>query len=311
MQALLAAGASPSATDASFLDMKTPLHKAAGQGHRGICVALLDAGADPNACDAAGNSVLDVLSLASPPVCKHDGGGRDIESSGNNPRGAGVGNETCSVVVLSKGEKSDWNGVRSALQRHGGRYQRSNARDSETSYRNDTPRTDNGSEEGSNRDIFSSVGGKNGNTGGCESIDATLISRFGGTATEENFDIARPTLASACVSSSSGSKGEDGRLGTVDRADSAGNVTPLAAQSGEQHRHSGTTTVRNPLFIDSSRSEGGGEEAGMPCGECRFPKVVMVRASCCGSLVCKSCARDMSARRHCCRKCRSTVDGKA
>ena len=131
MRALLSAGAQPQATDASFLDMKTPLHKAASQGHRDVCIALLEAGADSNASDAAGNSPLDLLNMSLPMPSESLPGPPGKGGDGNRYSGGvrgGTGSDrsdesdaACSVVVLPNGEDRDWDGVRDALERYGGR----------------------------------------------------------------------------------------------------------------------------------------------------------------------------------------------
>lgn len=60
---LLDAGASVNAIDRSLSDHRTPLHKAASQGHDAVVRLLLDRGADPSALDARG---LDYLLLDCP-----------------------------------------------------------------------------------------------------------------------------------------------------------------------------------------------------------------------------------------------------
>lgn len=259
MRALLSAGASTTAADASFLDMKTPLHKAAAQGHRDVCVALMEAGADPNACDAAGNSALDVLSLSAPSLSAEGVSGPRNKDSG----GGGGTTEACSIVVLSSGgEEKDWGGVREALVRYGGC-----------------------------RKLGEAIGSGNGGGGG------------GGEGGRDSGAYSN----SGASSSSGGREAAAAAALEQERAPPAPNragaiATPASASSkGQQQQQQ---------LVDTPRSEHGSSStsAGIPCSECLLPKVVMVRASCCGGLLCKPCVRDICARRHSCRRCRDTRD---
>lgn len=283
MRALLSAGASTSAADSSFLDMKTPLHKAAAQGHRDVCVALLEAGADPNACDAAGNSAVDVLSLSAPTLFD-----AEFVSSprnrGSNSAGGG-GTEACSTVILSSGEEKDWGGVREALERYGGR-----------------------------RKVGKAIGIANGDGGdscatGRNPGSGSSGRREGAAALEqESAPEPSPTplawkkahgAPDVCVEGSEGTTArQTRRLSTeVDPrkpSEVGATAAPASASSKGQ-------------LVDTPHSEHGGS-AGIPCGECLLPKVVLVRASCCRGLLCKPCLRDISARRHNCRRCRDTRD---
>lgn len=333
VHALLSAGAQPQATDASFLDMKTPLHKAAGQGHRDVCIALLEAGADANASDAAGNSPLDLLDMSLPmssasmPGPPGKGGGGNRDSGGvDGGIGSGRSNEsdnTCSVVVLSNGGDRDWGGVREALERYGGRRLR---------FDPVAPGSAGGDDDGGDD---ATSGGHGGNGDGGDSARGTAGSArccpsasdcvSGGTAIQGNVDASRSVVArsssmdagSAALSSGrpadptskglSGCKKEQPNADDIVTAGGAhatpqpaGNLETVAGESGRGGLVEGVPAV------DSTFSPAGGEggtSAGIPCGECRLPKVVMVRAACCGALLCKPCVRHLSARRRGCRRC--------
>lgn len=246
MRALLSAGASTNAADASFLDMRTPLHKAAAQGHRDVCVALMEAGADPNACDAAGNSALDVLSLSAPNLSDTEG----VSSPRNKSSGGGGGTGACSIVVLSSGEDKDWGGVREALVRYGGC-----------------------------RNLGKAIGSGNGGGGGGGDSSAHRNSGPNNSGEREG--------AAALA--------QDRAPPAPNRVDAI--VTPASASS----------TAQQPVDTPRSELRSSSTSAGVPCGECLLPKVVMVRASCCGGLLCKSCVRDICARRHHCRRCRDSA----
>lgn len=262
VRSLLAAGAKPSATDSSFLDMKTPLHKAASQGHRDVCIALMEAGADPNACDVSGNTALDVLYLSSSEYLLSPSIPLKLSpESIEKRRGDGTtAAEDDRRVKINRsgdtrytggwyGEAVDWNGARDALERFGGGRQRTFCR--------------------------ASVGGSSGG-GGDRSKDTRL-----------------PAVASAAVIPSEGDipdfqlRGDHQNYGGVIQKTSKGSkekeVMPHVRAAGD-----------------------GNGGAGIPCGECRLSKVVMVRSICCGSLVCKPCMRELSARRKSCRRCRDS-----
>ena len=257
MKALLAAGARPSATDSSFLDMKTPLHKAAGQGRWNVCIALLEVDADPNALDASGNTALDVLYLSCPPntafdllpelrarVKRQSDEPTDGISEHHNQQGANAGwRKETSSAGLGDGAIVDWDGAREALKRYGGKH-------GQTTCPN------------------AAVGAALSNSGGECSIDP-------------------PAVAAADVA-------EEGRNRShVD--------LPLGEDSKEDCGVGRTTTEAANESDAMARSDS--DNAGIPCGECRLPKVVMVRSFCCGGLLCKSCARELSARRRSCRRC--------
>ncbi len=58
---LIEAGANINSLDSSFKDLRTPLMKAASQGHVDIISLLLDKGANPHLKDSKGNTYLDIL----------------------------------------------------------------------------------------------------------------------------------------------------------------------------------------------------------------------------------------------------------
>lgn len=331
VHALLAAGAQPQATDASFLDMKTPLHKAAGQGHRGVCIALLEARADPNASDAAGNSPLDLLDMSLPmpsasipgPPGKSGDGHRD---SGGVDGGIGSGKSderdtACSVVVLSSGEDRDWGGVREALERYGGRRSR---------FDPVAPGSAGGGHDGVDTTTSGGHGGigegdsAHGSAGSARCCSGASDGVSGGAIIQDNVGASRSVIArslsmeasSASVSGGrradstsagpSGCKGGDPQAegtssasGTHATPQPAGKLETVAGESGR-----GGLVEEVPAVRRFSPAGGeGNASAGVPCGECRLPKVVMVRAACCGALLCKPCVRHLSARRRGCRKC--------
>lgn len=320
MLALLSAGAQPHATDASFLDMKTPLHKAAGQGHRDVCIALLEAGADPNASDAAGNSPLDLLNDMSVPVPSDSLPGMPLEKIGDDGRNSdGVGGNTgrgksdksdaaCTrVVVLSGGEEGrDWDGVREALERYGGRRLRFD------------PLT-----LGS---VNSGGHGGSGDSGTASSVRCSGASDgvVGDTTALENVGASQPAISHYSSSMEAGGAGlsvgrptdpTSPRQSTCKQGDPnaddviaaggehatpqpAGNLETVAGENG-----GGVLVEGVPAASAFPAGGEGGANAGIPCGECRLPKVVMVRAACCGALLCKPCVRHLSARRRGCRRC--------
>lgn len=264
VRALLSAGARPSAADASFLDMRTPLHKAAGQGHREVCVALLEAGADPNSRDAAGKSALDVLDDAAPASST-----TESESGG----GGGGGAEACSIVVLSSGAERDWEGTREALERFGGQ-------------RKDKEAAAGRGDAGGDR------------AGCCEDADG------GGAG-----PVVAAPLPSPVVSSPSASKqvlGADaGTRGCEETLAGAGAMRTSSRESGGKSRAVIAVAAPAPGALKGQPKDGTSASAvGIPCGECNLPKVVMVRASCCGGLLCKTCSWEICARRDDCRRCR-------
>jgi hypothetical protein len=63
---LLDAGAEINVLDRSLPDHRTPLHKAASQGHEDVVRLLLERGADPDALDAGGNSYMSVMQDSPP-----------------------------------------------------------------------------------------------------------------------------------------------------------------------------------------------------------------------------------------------------
>ena len=284
MKALLAAGAKHSTADTSFLDMKTPLHKAAGQGHRDVCVALMEAGADPNTRDAAGNSALDVLDQSSPVLSNA------ALLSTSDKGGGGGGAEECSTVVLSRGGKQDWGGVREALERYGG-------------YRNirgDTDARDDGGHtcDGGDGDGVVSARGNP-----CASSGGGLEE----AGPEQESVGVLPPIASApreavVAHAGVGVEGSDEPLAEPTSNTLAGDT---ASEVGDALAAPAPVSSQGEL-ASTPRSDPGSMRAGIPCGECLLPKMVMVRASCCGGLVCKPCVRDMCARRHSCRRCRDS-----
>lgn len=332
MRALLSAGARPSAVDASFLDMKTPLHKAATEGHRDVCIALLEHGADPNACDAAGNSVLDVLSLALPSAWE------ELSGVQRGRRGGGAdgvigeqGKGDCSVVGFLKGEEKDWRGLCEALERYGGRRRLDRGHGLGNSGAGDGDGA-----EGPRRSDVPSAGGarKCGVTGGvdCEKvrakgIDTPLLSREA-TASREMVnvaDLAAEESEGALTRQASGDTEADTVVGRVDvdaacaavasAGDESGDVPSVVARARAECQHDrvaarknsagvmlGGTSVDHPITWAAD----GSESAGIPCGECRLPTVVMVRSACCRGLLCKPCLRDVTVRRIKCRRCRDS-----
>ena len=334
MRALLSAGAQPHATDASFLDMKTPVHKAAGQGHRDVCIALLEAGADPNAPDAAGNSALDVLDMSSPMPFESlpERSGDGDRSSGGVDGGTSSGRRgerdtACSVVVLSGGGARDWDGVRGALERYGGRCLRSNPVSADGGDGVDLD----GGHDGGGDDAHGITisdrrsGGVSGNTIIQENVDAsqTVFDDVSGRAViHENVETSHTAITQSSwmepagvglsiggpvdptSSRPSGCKKGDSNLNDS-MAGGGAHATPrpsggLEAVGGEK-----TLGILLEGAPNSSvfPAEEGGASAGIPCGECRLPKLVMKRAACCGALLCKACVRHISARRRGCRRC--------
>lgn len=244
--------------------MKTPLHKAASQGHRDVCIALMEAGADPNACDVSGNTALDVLYLSSseyllPPPMPPNPSPESIEKRRGDGTTGGCGEDDRRVSVSERGDTSptvgwygeaiDRNGVREALERFGGGRQRTLCR--------------------------VSVGGSSG--GGRDRSKYACRPAVASTAAIP-FEGGVPDFQAGGDHQNDGGVVQKPREGSKQKE-----VTPHVRAAGD--------------------GDGG---AGIPCGECCLSKVVMVRSICCGSLVCKSCMRELSARRKSCRRCRDS-----
>lgn len=261
VRALLAAGAKHSAADASFLDMKTPLHKAAGQGHRDVCIALMEAGADPNTRDAAGNTVLDVLDLASPTLSN--------AALLLAPQNKGGGTEACSTVVLSSGEDQDWSGAREALERYGGCGC-----------------------HGCDGDGSSACGSPSTSSGGLEQAGP-----------EQESARVPPAVASAPKVAVGTGAGVG--VGVEEFEEASAEPTICCTRA----RDTPSEVSSKGHLADTPRSDRGSDSmgAGIPCCECLLPNMVMVRASCCGGLLCKPCVRKICARRHSCRRCRDAT----
>lgn len=320
VHALLSAGAQPQATDASFLDMKTPLHKAAGQGHRDVCIALLEAGADPNASDAAGNSPLDLLGMPLPmpsvsmPGPPGKGGDGHRDSGGVDGRtGSSKSDErdtACSVVVLSSGEGKDWGGVREALERYGGRRLR---------FDPVAPGSAGDGHDGVDTKIGGGQGGHgkghsaHGSAGSARCCSGASDGVSRGAIIQDNVDASQSVIARSFSMEAGGAGVSGGRPadptspgdgiasagGTHATLQPAGKLKTVAGESGRGGLVEGVPAVR---MYSPAGGEGGASD-GIPCGECRLPKVVMVRAACCGALLCKPCVRHLSARRRGCRRC--------
>ncbi|CBJ30948.1 Chain A, Crystal Structure Of A Designed Full Consensus Ankyrin [Ectocarpus siliculosus] len=294
VRALLSAGASTNAADTSFADMRTPLHKAASQGHKEVCVALMEAGADPNACDAAGNSALDVLCL-SVPILPEAMPARSPHSEGSSGAAGGGGSEACSIVVLSSGAGNNWGGVREALERHGG-LRRMRARVEGLGNAGSGGGGDHQGEAGSG---CIDPGARSSE---CEKESASVLSAEPVVQTAgAELGVREPEVAALPGQETSCSKKRSG----VDAAELAS--TPSQGQLGAVSV-AGTERVVLERAVGKSPRSGGGGGGGVPCGECLLPKVVMVRTTCCGGLICKPCARDVCARRQSCRRCRYRGD---
>ncbi|CAM9984426.1 unnamed protein product [Ectocarpus sp. 4 AP-2014] len=291
VRALLSAGASTNAADTSFGDMRTPLHKAASQGHREVCVALMEAGADPNACDAAGNSALDVLCLSAP-ILPDAVPAPSPRSEGSSGAAGGGGSEACSIVVLSGGAGKDWGGVREALERHGGR-RRMHARVEGLGCSSGGGDHEDAARSGS-IDSGARSSGREKESASVLSPEPVVQAAGGEMSVREPEGAALQQQERSCTKKRSGvdaaaelaSTPSRGQLGSVSVAGTEGVVLERAVEK-------------------TPRSGGGG---GVPCGECLLPKVVMVRTTCCGGLICKPCARDICARRQSCRRCRCRGD---
>lgn len=259
--------------------MRTPLHKAASQGHREVCVALMGAGADPNACDAAGNSALDVLSVSAP-ILPDAAPVPSSHSEGSGAAGDGGGSEACSIVVLSSsGAGKDWGGVREALERYGGRRMRARV-------------------EGS---------GNVGGSGGGNHEDEASGREKGRASVLAADSVVQAAGAELGVWESEGAlPGQERTCPKRSGVDAAAELasTPLEGQVGAVSLAGTKGVVLERAVGSTPRSEGGG----VPCGECLLPKVVMVRTTCCGGLICKPCARDICARLQSCRRCRYRGD---
>eukprot|EP00903_Cladosiphon_okamuranus_P016649 g15352.t1 len=266
VRALLAAGANSSAADTSFLDMKTPLHKAAAQGHRDICIALMEGGADPNTRDAAGNSALDVLDLSSPAFSD----AALLSTSQNNGGGGGTG-ACSSTVVLSRGVKQDWSGVREALERHGGCRSLGGGNGA---------RNDGG-------DGRSCDGGGHGDGGHGDGVGSASRNRSasGGALVEagpelECTPVPPPTPAIASASMEAIQTDADavvdveGSEETLARPSSFRNQA-LAAPSKVDAVASPAPLSSKGQVANTSQSGNGSRSAGIPCGECMLPKMVM------------------------------------
>lgn len=292
VRALLSAGASTTAADTSFGDLRTPLHKAASQGHREVCVALMEAGADPNACDAAGNSALDVLCLSAP-ILPDAVPAPSPHNEGSSGAAGGGGSEACSIVVLSSGAGKDWGGVREALERHGGR-RHMHARVAGLGNVGSGGGGDHHSEASSGCiDPGARSSGREKESASVLSVEPVVQTAGAELGVREPEGAALPGQERSCTKNRSGvdaaaelaSTPSQGQLGAVSVAVTEGVVLERA--------------------VDKTPRSGGG---GVPCGECLLPKVVMVRTTCCGGLICKPCARGICARRQSCRRCRYRGD---
>lgn len=344
VRALLSAGALPQATDASFLDMKTPLHKAAAQGHADVCLALLEAGADPDARDAAGISALDVLALASPDSeerlpteLETELGDRDAGRSGANSgkanrySGPGRGSKMHTMGALLHDERGKgWTATREVLEHHGGHKinSRRNFADMKSGSRATVGNGDdatNCSRAGSENRRGSERLDSQRTVLAAEILPSSFLQANGGRETV--VTCSSPGTANNDGARETGPRERDmerdrGEIGSVRTAcdphfasspkESNRDVfDPSRRRCGQSDEHPHVSASKSPVVsarVDAALGTGidgeRGDNACIPCGECRLPKVVMVRARCCGGLVCKSCVRDMSVRRRSCRRCR-------
>lgn len=327
VKALLCAGAEPSASDASFLDMKTPLHKAVDQGHEDVSIALLEAGANPNACDAAGNSPMDIVVLSSPPAAS---GSSDIQRTDSARLGAGAsdscdvshtGQERCGFSVQAN--EKDWSRLREVLERYGARCCRdSSSKDSSGGFNGSVDVAQVAGVSGEHESWRQPVQTRSSNNG-ADDLDENKAkySIIVDALSSRTTVFVDPKTESGCCPSDAGAGDNDfpaevarKKKNNILAIDQSADVTPATLPLKHQtdaFTHDGDGAGRGP--IDTAQSEAGeggsGGSVGVPCGECRLPKVVMVRASCCGGLLCKHCIRDISIRRCKCRRCRGlTID---
>lgn len=223
--------------------MRTPLHKAASQGHRDVSVALLDAGAEVNALDAGGHSPLDTLVLSAP---------HSVDGDATDGK--------------------DWKGTQEALLRCGGESARRFANNVGV----EGPRASTGVPSGSGDGLNTT-----------SASPPELLSLGSGSVNLDdmrNSDPSRPRQET--VGDTSVEK-IDGRVG--------GTAT---SESGP------STAQRRSVVGEQPGAKGGDGGAGIPCRECRLPTVAMVRGSCCGVLLCKTCQRKLRFGRRPCRLCR-------
>lgn len=397
--------------------MKTPLHKAVDQCHREIAVALMDAGADPNAIDAAGNSPMDVLFShfrsphTEPSPCDSPGKNQVDQEKGSGGesdraaatvtglgqyRGAGSrcnddhdlnARRDCSAsMARGDGDRSDgmedWERLAEALKQYGGKRRQRRQRGSgnlcafASSVNSDNERmppngrgiycenvtiAKRGLEEPTTESSSVSptavaptqdVAG-----GGCDSSISSAVmvesepynGARGKNAVDKYSHGGCPARSSSRAdgspheyppppSSLEGVKArtEDQSLERGGQAHdreviSRGNASQSSVVQGIRagaddafKRHfsgsssvgkTGTATAPDNDVEKGTTSSSGtsrasaaggmpGTSIGVPCGECRLPKVVMVRASCCGGLICKPCVRSINLRRESCRRCR-------
>lgn len=225
----------------------------------------MEAGADPNARDAAGNSALDVLDLSAAALS-------DAAAHLSSPDGEGSGSggaEACSsTVVSSNGREQDWNGAREALEGRGGRRKL-------------------GESEGARGDD-----GGPGSDGGDRGARvppppiASASEESAGAETGVGVEGSKEVLAELATCCSLKAPGRPSEVGAA--------AAPAPASSNGR------------LAGGTPPSDHGSRSAGIPCGECLLPTMVMVRSSCCGGLLCKPCVWKICARRHSCRRCRES-----
>lgn len=399
--------------------MKTPLHKAVDQCHREIAVALMDAGADPNATDAAGNSPMDVLFSHFPSTqtapCPCYCPGKIQVDQGKGSRGesgraaatvAGLGRCHCAggrcdghefnarrgcYASTARGggsgsgyDKKEWKSLAEALERYGGergqRPQRGNG-DLCVFANNVSPDDRRTPPDGESDDCKSgSITQRDleQETTGSSLVSLAAVAPTRGVGREgcdSSISFSAAVVESEPYNGTGGkqsvykySHGHDDRPAHHDLETNASaqeypppppSWKEVKSQTGDQSlerggqvhnrevvsrgkapkrsvvhgvktgaddvlkRHTsgsplvGETGVATaPEYAvdrgtirssgDSQGSAAGGmpgDSMGVPCGECRLPKVVMVRASCCGGLICKSCVRNINLRRELCRRC--------
>lgn len=315
---MLSAGADPGAPDTSFLDMRTPLHKAADQGHREVSIALMGTGADPNTHDASGASPLDVV-MTSATRGMYTSSARS--SKGSEGRGEHSPTSNLAVALGSNlGAGRDWGGVQIALEQHGGR--RSRACSSSVAVNvecaeGDAVQVRSECSLGYSKALSGASGklviGERTASGGTIDTPQMLASDSvqrseptdyvseGGTFVDQGRNLGSKEAIPEVLMARVGQE----ICKASGNNDGVHSISTLPAQQ-QEYSHGIDITRVTTHTKGNQGSRISAEGTGVPCGECRAPVVTMVRSSCCRGLLCKSCARSMRIRREVCRQCRDS-----
>ncbi|CAM9633300.1 unnamed protein product [Phaeothamnion confervicola] len=266
---LLAAGANVQAVDTSFHDGRMPLHKAcAGGPHVAIIDALLAAGADPAARDAAGRTPLDLLLFpvaGEGRMASASAAGDAIPSNGKRDGGRSDRVEDEAVCSGSDGECMRRTAVELFRQHRALHGSREGELHEELRGHGRGPGR-HSAHHGSSKDICS--GGSDGSSD-APTGDGTARSCSGDDASVSTKQDPAATATAP---------------GTVPVVTSSA-VAAAGAPSGASPHQPSTQSRAAPLPPPPP----------VLCRSCRYPGVVFSRAPCCRGLVCRGCARGLLA----------------